>query len=229
MKYWALIAVGLVFAACDKNDEFAEAPSVEAPAPAEGAAPAKGSATDLPQNHPTMPTNAPQAGAALPGSPVSFNSVEEFGKTGALLWEAPEGWEARKPSSSMRLAEYIVNAEAGPAELTIFYFGVGGGGGVDANITRWIGQFSNPDGSAVNAERSTLESPVKTHLVSAEGTFNPGMAGSSPPKEGQKMLGAIAESSVGLFFFKLVGPKATVDANAQAFDSFVKSFKPGKS
>jgi len=219
-----LVILGLSLVACDRNDDFSDAPSVEAPAPVAGATPAKvGEPSDLPQGHPPLP----QAGAALPASPVHFKGVEEFGKVGALLWTAPAEWEARKPSSSMRLAEYILSGSAGAAELTIFYFGPGGGGGVDANISRWIGQFTNADGSAAKGDRSVIEGPVKTYLVQSRGTFNAGMAGSGPPKEDQRMLGAIAESPVGLYFFKLVGPEATVEEHSAAFDGFVKSFQAG--
>ncbi len=209
---------------CERNDDFANAPKVDAPSNAAPAVSAKDApASGLPQGHPPLP----QAGAALPGAPVRFGSIDEFGKVGALTWSAPEGWEARLPSSSMRLAEYIIPGSAGPGEMTIFYFGPGGGGGVDANIARWIGQFATPEGQPVQGKRSTREGAVKLHLVEADGTFNPGMAGSGPPRDQYKMLGAIAESSVGLYFFKLVGPQATVEANATAFESFIQSLAHG--
>jgi hypothetical protein len=228
-KILLLISILSVLVACERNDEFANAPSVEAPnkvsgpatAPATGGTPTP--AADLPQGHPPLP----QAGAALPGAPVRFASVEEFGKVGALTWTAPAGWEARLPSSSMRLAEYVIPGEAGPGELTIFYFGPGGGGGVDANIARWIGQFATPEGQPVQGNRTTREGAVKIYLVEAQGTFNPGMAGSGPPRDQYKLLGAIAESSVGLYFFKLVGPQVTISANSDAFETFIQSLAHG--
>jgi hypothetical protein len=64
--------------------------------------------------------------------------------------EVPSGWTSRAPSSTMRLAEYVLPATAdASAEVVVFFFGPAQGGSVDANLARWRGQFSNPDGAPV--------------------------------------------------------------------------------
>lgn len=228
-----IASITLAFSvACEKNDEFANAPTVKAKE-GEATAPIKDSPTQTPPNHPPIGQNAatpPAAGGF--GAQVRFASVEEFGKKGPLLWTAPEGWTAAKPASSMRLAEYVVPGLDGqePGTVSIFHFGASGGGGVEANVDRWVGQFKTPEGGKPTANRETKTvNKLTVHLVDAEGNFNAGMAGNGQTKENYKMRGAIVESPGGLFFFKLVGPKATIDARAADFDAFTASFKPGGS
>jgi len=75
----------------------------------------------------------------------------------------PPAFQARQPSSSMRLAEFTVpESGAPPAEVVVYYFGEGQGGSVEANIARWSAQFTGPDGS-----------PVAPRLATAEGTAFP--------------------------------------------------------
>lgn len=231
-----VFALGLV--ACEKNDEFSQAPSVSAPTSTEKSdkpAPAIDPGAALPANHPPMGGMGGQAmGGQAPiadaAGQVRFAGVADFGKTGPLRWEAPSNWTGAVPASSMRLAEYVVPAADGsqPGEISIFYFGPGGGGGVDANVQRWIGQFSNADGTPVPGSRTQeTVNGMTVHRVDAAGTFNPGMAGNGGVKENQRMLGAIVETAVGLYFFKLVAPADTVAARAPEFEAFVKSFSPG--
>ena len=66
----------------------------------------------------------------------------------ALKYDAPAGWMSKPPASSMRVAEFTLPKVAGDAEdatLGIFFFG-GQGGNVEANLDRWIGQMTQPDG-----------------------------------------------------------------------------------
>ena len=51
------------------------------------------------------------------------------------------------------------------------------------------------------------------------------MMQSSGTKPGSKLLGAIAEGPEGAVFFKLTGPKRTVDAARRDFDTLVASLK----
>ena len=63
-----------------------------------------------------------------------------------LTWTAPSSWKTG-PEKPMRAATYLIPAAGGDTdggELAVF---AAIGGGVQANIDRWIGQFSQPDGS----------------------------------------------------------------------------------
>jgi hypothetical protein len=129
----------------------------------------------------------------------------------------------------MRAAEYGIEGDA-QSELTVFYFGEGQGGAVDANITRWLGQMTQPNGSDTAAQAKRDESKVNgipVVTVEAHGTFTGGMgmaaAASSGPIPNAIMLGAIASGPKGPVFFKLVGPAEAVERARPAFEKMVAS------
>lgn len=177
----------------------------------------------LPAGHP--PTGEAPAGHAPAGDGPEFTDV-----AGGLAWNATAPLVARRPSSSMRAAEYGVR-EHSDAELTVFHFGAGQGGTVDENIERWVGQLQQPDGrpSREAATIAHVESngiPITT--VDVRGTFAgmgpTGQAGAG--RTGWRMIGAIAEGPGGMVFFKLTGPEAALDSAEQAFRELVESLRP---
>lgn len=161
-----------------------------------------------------------------------FASHARAESAGGLSWETPQGWKSDpKP---MRAANYSVPAAPGdsePGELAIFYFGPGQGGGVDANVKRWIGQFQAPDGGPAGglAKRSKKTvNGIQVDLLHLTGIylFKPfPMAPQATPKPGYRMLAAIAEGSDAPVFFKLTGPKKTVDAAEEGFNKLVESLR----
>jgi hypothetical protein len=150
-----------------------------------------------------------------------------------LRFDAPDGWVSHPASSSMRVAEFALPRVAGDAEdasLVVYFFG-GQGGSVQANLDRWVGQMSQPDGrsSASVATTSTL-SPhgLKVTLVDVTGTY---VAETSPgssdhfDKPGFRLEAAVVETSGGPYFIKLVGPAATVGRWNDAFRTFLASLR----
>jgi hypothetical protein len=126
----------------------------------------------------------------------------------------------------MRAATYIVPAAKGDSEGAECAVFVNLGGGVQANITRWIGQFENTDG-APNQKSETING-LQVTTVDVSGTFKGGgpmMGQSSGPKDGYRMLGAIVEGPEGDVFFKLTGPAKTVAAAHDEFQAMLKSLK----
>ena len=68
-----------------------------------------------------------------------------------LKFDVPDGWQSKPPASSMRVAEFVLPRAADDkvdAALTVYFFGKGSGGGVQANLDRWVGQMTQPDGRA---------------------------------------------------------------------------------
>ncbi len=59
----------------------------------------------------------------------------------------------------MRVATYLIDPADPKAECVVYYFGEGQGGATDANISRWINQVKQPDGSDSNAkaQRGTVD------------------------------------------------------------------------
>jgi hypothetical protein len=136
----------------------------------------------------------------------------------------------------MRAATYTVPATAGDSEdgeCAVFYFGPGQGGGVDANVKRWVGQFQAPSGgpadSLAKTTKKTINGVVVT-IVDVAGTymFRPApMAPQATPKPGYRMLAAVAEGSQAPVFFKLTAPKKTADAVEAEFLKMLESLKKG--
>jgi hypothetical protein len=144
----------------------------------------------------------------------------------------PKEWAEKGVTSSMRAAQFDLDPkEPGAHELVIYYFGKGGAGGVEANLERWLGQITQPDGKpskdVAKIEKTKLAGQDAT-LVSVTGNYKTQqMPGGPPPvdKSSQTMLGAIVDSPEGPYYFKLVGAKATLDANMAKWKAMLASMK----
>lgn len=164
-----------------------------------------------------------------PASPHGGGAVAGEGQT---TWQGiavtvPDGWQSQQPSSSMRVAQYAVPPAHGGAgaELAVF---PGPMGSVEDNVTRWIGQFSQADGSpaAGTAKRWTMETDggYAATMLEVYGTFDGGMGmGGGGPQTDQGMLGAIAERGGSIFYLKLTGPRAEIADLGDDFEGLVRS------
>ncbi len=151
-----------------------------------------------------------------------------------LKWTPPAGWKS-SGATSMRAATYPVSPVAGDkqgAECAIYFFGAGQGGGVQANIDRWEGQFEAPGGKPAPAKVSKINVhglPVTTMDVSGEYSGMAGPTAAPVPVSGYRLLGAIIEGPGGNVFIKFTGPAKTMAANQQKFQQLLDSFeKAGK-
>jgi hypothetical protein len=196
------ILAGLILSAC----------SQEQPAP-----------TSTPLSAPTSSSSAPS-----PASQASGSSEKSFGPIKAKV---PAEWIEQTPSSAMRKAQYALPKAEGDSEdgeLTVFYFGLGQGGSVEANIDRWIGQISQPDNSSSKDKAKIVKKEVlglPVTQVDVSGTYSAGMMSPGPPRPGYRLMGAVVETPEGPWFFKLVGPQKTIAKWAPSFDFFVGSFR----
>jgi hypothetical protein len=156
------------------------------------------------------------------------------GATG-LSWTVPPGWVAETPSTAMRKAQYRVPGPGGDAECVVFYFGPGEGGDAVANTKRWANQFTLADGrpgSAGMKVGSRKVGDIDVLVVEVGGTYQGGFRMQQPqeePKPNQLLLAAIAEGPDANWFFKLLGPEATVESQRSAFEDLVGSLKRGGS
>ena len=144
---------------------------------------------------------------------------------GGMSWTAPASWKADAPRQ-MRVATYLIAPAKGDGdsgECGVFYFGEGQGGGIDANIDRWVGQF---EGAKAPVRKKEKLAGFEVTTVEVEGTFASSMGGPmgpKTPKTGFKLLGAIVEGPKGNVFFKLTGPAKTVEAARADFMKMLKS------
>ena len=171
-----------------------------------------------------------QLASSHPGSAPPA-SIESPTMAGGLAWTLPKGWIGA-PSSSMRVATYRTPAAPGDkegGEVAVFYFGPGQGGGIDANVDRWFAQMTPETGSKKPSRSQIKVGSIPVTLCNTEGTYTGamGMGGvSAGPEKGFALEGAIAEGPQGPVFFKLTGPKKSVEKAKASFDALVKSLKP---
>lgn len=175
--------------------------------------------------------NAPSASPAVSSAAPASDGQKALGP---FTLEVPSGWVEQTPRSRMRRAQFALPRESGDSEdgeLTVFYFGRGQGGSTDANISRWIGQVSQPDGSSSRDKAKIRQGQVsgfRMTEVEVSGTLKasnmPG-APQRPARQGYRLLGAVLEGPEGPWFFKLVGPEKTISRWADSFRQFIASAK----
>lgn len=143
-----------------------------------------------------------------------------------LAIDLPREWQAEQPSSTMRALQARIAGPGGDAELTVFYFGEGKGGDIAENIQRWIDQIQfGPKSSTQREEFST--NGLTVYWVDFSGTLKPDPMGPArEPKPNSRLLGAVIEGPGGPWFFKVIGPDATVGPQRDAFVRMLESAKP---
>jgi len=168
------------------------------------------------------PDAAAIAAVELGGTPVSLAGI---------TFTPPTVWKDQGPSG-MRKADYTYGPTGNDTDsstVTAFYFGPSSGGGIEANINRWIKQMTLPDGAdpetAVSREESEVDG-MKVHTVQLPGTYNasmggPMMGGNTQPKEDYFMSAVVLEAPEGNVFFKLTGPKETAAEMNIAFQAML--------
>lgn len=131
----------------------------------------------------------------------------------------------------MRAATYPVAPVPGDregAECAVYFFGLGQGGSIQANIDRWEGQFKAPGGKPARAKIAKINIhglPVTTIDVSGEYS---GMGGPAAPPVlvvDYRLLGAIIEGPGGNVFIKFTGPAKTMATNQPKFQQLLDSFE----
>jgi len=155
----------------------------------------------------------------------SITQGETPASAAGISWQVPAKWTAG-PARQMRVATYAIPALADGSvggECGVFYFGASEGGDVEANMTRWIGQFEPSD----DPERTTRTiDQMKVHLIDVSGVYlssGPMMGGPPQRKEGYRLLGAIVEGPQGSVFFKTTGPADVIEASEADFNHLVES------
>lgn len=147
-------------------------------------------------------------------------------KVGELTFKRPASWKWVAVGPGMRKAQLQVSDEKSKeiGEVVFFQFGGGQGGGAQANIDRWLGQFREPkDQLKSKVEKVTAGKSAVTY-VEAEGTYMSGMPGG--PKTAMpnhKLLGAIIEAEDGNIFVKYTAPQALAKTSREDFRKMVSS------
>lgn len=232
-----VVGQALLLAACTSggSDLLPAAPlsSAEAPAAAPeapvavgaGAAPSMAGGGEQPAPMAAVPA---AGGEAVDGSGQRGEAEGVAESGGGLSWVAPAEWRATELASAMRIA----NWDAGPegVEMSCALFAMPGGGSVDDNVRRWVGQFEGAGGGPPNdAEQASVDVAGRTvTLVRASGTYldrGASMQAEAVRREGFGLFGAIVPMGEGTGFLKCTGPEITVQSQERTALAFVRTIR----
>ncbi len=125
--------------------------------------------------------------------------------TAKVQFAAPADWKRVPPATAFTLAEWEL-PDGGHCSITQV------GGGVQANLQRWAGQFQ-PGGDTLETEELS-GSTYPTTLAVIHGTFTATRSiGGGPPREGWMLVGAGVEQTpqLGDLYVKAVGPASVLE------------------
>ena len=156
---------------------------------------------------------------AAPPSPSTPQPVAF--RVGSLRFDRPESWQWVKPSGAFRTAQLVKKSPDGtPLVITFSRFPAGEGGSVQANIDRWISQFTQTIGTPEVIPHAGKGCPFT--LVRILGTMKGGVPGGPPKELPEAMLrGAILEAEGELVMVKLAGPASAVHSGEKDFEALI--------
>lgn len=166
--------------------------------------------------------------AVLTALTLFARAEDKVVSVGGNAFKAVAPWTEGTPTGMFDKAALNFPIEGGTALIAKFSEFPGGGGGVEPNVKRWIGQF---EGGAPETKREDLKfGDVEVVLLSLTGTFldGPPMSSNKTPRPDFTMLGGIIMKGDIATFVKLTGPKADVAKAAEAFKTLVTSPFPAK-
>jgi len=169
------------------------------------------------------PASEPAAETAVTTSTEGGTPIQAEG----LNFNLPAGWTPEQPSSSMRIGQAVIPGSGGDGQLTVFFFGPGGGGGAEANIGRWVAQV---DSSGVEPAREAFQANgLGVTWIDTTGTLKKSSIGSFPTEDmpGYRLFGAVVEGDGGPWFLKAVGPEATMAEQREAFIAMLQGATTG--
>ena len=208
-----LISALAFAAACDK------APAPKPPAPIEStSAPSAPAVPEVPATPGVDPSKWKTSTSADDPTVV---------EVAGLRAPKPASWVWTKPSMQFRTLQYVVAGEVDStksADLIISVFVAGDGGPIDANILRWKGQFRQGDAAPEPKLADKEVGPLKVKFVELEGDYL--AMGAPAAKQGFSQIGAIVQASGRNVFFRLIGPKDTVEANRADFMKMIDGLMP---
>jgi len=163
-------------------------------------------------------------GAACFAAPLSPSTPQPVAfRVGSLRFDRPESWQWVKPSGVFRTAQLEKKAPDGALlVITFSRFPSGEGGSVQANIDRWISQFTQTTGTPEVISHTGTGCPFT--LVRILGTMKGGVPGGPAKDLRQGMLrGAILEADGELVMVKLAGPDSAVRSCEKDFEALISA------
>jgi len=154
----------------------------------------------------------------------AVRAEDEKLEVAGLTFKFAAPWASVQSTGMFRAGTLAATVEGveKPIEAVFYSFpGPGGGGDLEANVKRWLGQFQGTPES----KREELDAGgKKITLVTATGTYNDGPPmGAKTPKENYTLIAAIVPTAESNIFVKLTGPKDAIAKLAENFKKIVTS------
>lgn len=168
------------------------------------------------------PASAPPLSSPEPVARESESPASPAGGTRkytGISFNIPKEWR-ELPDQQFVDSKYIVPTEKGELELTLTSMG----GGIDANIGRWMGQIQNGPGDEPTQGSIEIDG-VSGMLIDCRGKYNSNVAtNNSGTKDDWRLVGIGLPVPRRDFFIRLVGPREAV---AEFYDPFMKFVRSG--
>ncbi|OGQ94829.1 MAG: hypothetical protein A2284_14055 [Deltaproteobacteria bacterium RIFOXYA12_FULL_61_11] len=190
----------------------------------------------LPPDHPPLPGSSPEAAEAAdgraalpPDHPPIGQAVpdgrEEQRLRSSLAWNVPPGWiEGR--AEGMRLGSLrIPGGQAGDAECSLISL-AGAAGGLEANVTRWLGQL----GLTLDRQALTAFLTSKPALSTAAGKplHLLDFTALTGREARTSMLVGVVDLGPARLFVKCTGQGGLLGGQLQAFTELCRSVRGGE-
>jgi hypothetical protein len=138
-------------------------------------------------------------------------------------WDTPDGWDENRASSGFRLATFTVKSGDMESICTIIPL-QGEAGGLKANVTRWLGQVTDP----MNPDTKAVEQLLKAkETFLTKGQF-PAMlidlTPVTPNAADNSILAGVLTVQGNSIFIKMTGQKSHLIENKAKFKALCQSF-----
>jgi hypothetical protein len=131
-------------------------------------------------------------------------------------YQTPEGCKQIPPTNDLYVLSFRVSDKDGKVDINVSAF-PGDAGGLVANVDRWRRQVGVAP--MTQAEAAAL---ADVSIGAAKGKLVD-VTGTDAPAQRNRIIGAILIQPRTSLFFKMMGPKDSLDRQKPAFESFLKS------
>ena len=170
---------------------------------------------------PPAPVQATTPSSEMPMTMPAGLPTPDHSGLAPLKYTLPAGWK-EKELTQMRVASFSADENGKQADVSVIPMG-GMAGGDAANVNRWLGQVGQP--RVTEDEVTKMAEKVAVGDQTAE-LYD--MAGTAPgSSDAQRILAVALHRDDMVWFFKMTGDAALVEAQKPAFLSFLKSVEFG--
>lgn len=114
-------------------------------------------------------------------------------------------------------SKYIMPTDDGDIEITLTSMG----GGIDANLSRWIQQMRQEPGDSPEESVMTIDG-VEAKMIDVRGIYN-SRVGNQTVAKNSRLIGLALPIRPREFYVRLVGPRDAVAGYYEDFRAFLKT------